>query len=133
MSIEISDILQSISGVFIVSLLWGLSNPLLKRGSAGIEKIKKTDSKLWNTLYEFWFLFSNLNYLIPFLVNMSGSVMFYMMLANYDVSIVAPVANTMTLVVSTLFGQFLGEEGINRYTYFGILLVMLGVYLCATQ
>ena len=78
----ISDLVQSVAGIFLVSIIWGVSNPFIKKGSEGIERVDKSSNKLLNTLYEFWFLFTRPSYVIPFAINMSGSVLFYFLLAN---------------------------------------------------
>lgn len=39
----------------MVAVCWGGTNPLLKRGSAGIESVRH-ESKLIQSLAEFWYL-----------------------------------------------------------------------------
>ena len=67
--------------ILISALLWGATNPFIRIASAGIEKIH-ADTFFQKTLLELRFLFTNFNYLIPFLLNQAGSVFFYIALAN---------------------------------------------------
>jgi len=67
--------------IIISALLWGATNPFIRKASVGIEKIH-ADTFFTKTLLELKFLFTNLNYLIPFLLNQTGSVFFYVALAN---------------------------------------------------
>jgi hypothetical protein len=78
--------------LLLTAAVWGVTNPLIKRGSKGIEKVEASS---WPRRFakEMWFLVCRpqvrgfyggvwvLNctvcqYTIPFLLNMSGSVLF---------------------------------------------------------
>ncbi|XP_005477203.1 transmembrane protein 234 isoform X2 [Oreochromis niloticus] len=95
--------------LLLVSVLWGCTNPFLKRGTEGIENVTKT-SKVAQLLAELRFLFLNIKYLVPFLLNQSGSVVYYYTLSTTELSFAVPVANSLTLLCTLLTGKFLGEE-----------------------
>ncbi|XP_016388747.1 transmembrane protein 234 isoform X3 [Sinocyclocheilus rhinocerous] len=67
--------------LLLVAMLWGGTNPFLKKGTEGIEGVQK-DNKLLQFLAEIKFLFLNMKYLVPFLLNQSGSLVFYFTLAS---------------------------------------------------
>ena len=46
--------------VIVSSLLWGITNPFIKKGSSGLEQIK-ADNFLTKTFLELKFLFTNYN------------------------------------------------------------------------
>jgi hypothetical protein len=46
--------------VIASSLLWGITNPFIRKGSAGLESIE-ADSYIKKTILELKFLFTNLN------------------------------------------------------------------------
>lgn len=50
--------LEQAGFLLLASLLWGGTNPFMKRGSKGISTIKKYDNTILQILYEFWFLFT---------------------------------------------------------------------------
>lgn len=47
--------MSSVLSLITVAILWGATNPFIRKGSVGIEKIK-CDSKVQQTLKEFIFL-----------------------------------------------------------------------------
>ncbi|XP_035666364.1 transmembrane protein 234-like isoform X2 [Branchiostoma floridae] len=113
----------------VVSVFWGATNPLLKRGSVGIEKIKK-DSAILQFFAELQFMVFNIKYLVPFIINQCGSVVYYLTLASADISLAVPITNSLTFLFTTLTGSLLGEKVGNRDTVLGMVLVLFGVFLC---
>jgi len=91
--------------------------------------VEKSKNRVVNFLYEFMFLFSRPLYVGSFCLNMVGSVLFYVSLSSHEVSQTVPIANTLTIVISTIVGKLLGEEGDNLNTYMGMALVMIGLAL----
>ncbi|XP_040917475.1 transmembrane protein 234 isoform X2 [Toxotes jaculatrix] len=65
----------------LVSVLWGCTNPFLKRGTEGIENVTNTN-RVSQLLAEVKFLFLNIKYLVPFLLNQSGSLVYYYTLST---------------------------------------------------
>lgn len=113
----------------IVSLLWGSTNPLIRQGSKGIEDIHRP-SRIGQFFAEVFFLVSNWRYLIPFLLNQCGSVVYYLTLASADLSVAVPITNSLTMIITTLTGKLLGEDNINAGTFLGMMLVVSGVSIC---
>ncbi|RNA02988.1 transmembrane protein -like [Brachionus plicatilis] len=108
--------------VIASSLLWGITNPFIRKGSIGLEKIK-ADNFVTKSYLEFKYLFTNLNvnillsklfrYLVPFILNQIGSILFYIALASANLSLVVPITNSLTLLFTTIAGIALGEETLN--------------------
>ncbi|KOC69795.1 Transmembrane protein 234 like protein, partial [Habropoda laboriosa] len=69
-------------------------------------------------------------YIIPFIINQSGSVLYFLILSNTDISLAVPVTNSLTFVITAITGWILGEEKIHRNTYIGMVLIMIGTVLC---
>jgi hypothetical protein len=97
--------------LFATSLIWGITNPILKRNS------KLKDEKEGFKLFQ---IFSNLQFLIPQLVNLSGSVLFFLVLSKIgefkikftiEIIIAVPVVNSLTFMVTEMTSIFiLGEK-----------------------
>uniref|UniRef100_A0A8C3ER99 Uncharacterized protein n=1 Tax=Corvus moneduloides TaxID=1196302 RepID=A0A8C3ER99_CORMO len=51
-----------------------------------------------------------LQYLVPFLLNQGGSLLFYLTLASTDLSLAVPLCNSLALVVTLVTGKILGED-----------------------
>lgn len=113
----------------MVALLWGATNPFLKRGGEGIEKIKK-DGVIQQFLAEVLFLVFNWKYMLPFVLNQSGSVLFYLTLASVDITLAVPITNSLTFICTGISGKLIGEKFGNKETYLGITLVLTGIATC---
>lgn len=83
--------------LLVVALLWGISNPMMKRGmdritechvlisagGEGVTKMAKSDqSHLKNFIMEYYYLFTRPLYVLSFTLNMCGSALFYYSLSN---------------------------------------------------
>ncbi|XP_070556003.1 transmembrane protein 234 homolog [Ptychodera flava] len=112
----------------VVAFLWGATNPLIKQGSAGIDKIQKSNA-VWQFVAEIIFLATNWKYIVPFLINQSGSLVYYLTLASADLSLAVPVTNSLTFIFTTLTGKLLGENIGNKETYIGMVFVVADVSL----
>ena len=68
---------------------------------------------------------------LPYLLNQSGSILYYKLLATSDLSLSVPVCNALALVFSSATSFLLGER-VDRplAALFGSLLVTLGVAIC---
>ncbi|XP_019743765.1 transmembrane protein 234 isoform X1 [Hippocampus comes] len=115
--------------LLLVSVLWGCTNPFLKKGTEGIEHVSKS-SKVAQFLAELKFLFLNLKYLIPFVLNQSGSLVYYYTLSTTDLSLAVPVSNSLTFLWTLLTGKLLCEDFGGKQAVAGMLLTMVGVTLC---
>uniref|UniRef100_A0A671VBE8 Transmembrane protein 234 n=1 Tax=Sparus aurata TaxID=8175 RepID=A0A671VBE8_SPAAU len=120
---------RELLSLLLVSVLWGCTNPLLKRGTEGIENVTET-SRVSQLLAELKFLFLNLKYLVPFLLNQSGSLVYYYTLSTTDLSLAVPVANSLTFLCTLLTGKALGEEFGGKQAVAGMFLTMAGITLC---
>lgn len=118
----------------VVALLWGCTNPLMKQGSAGVETVStsstsstSTPNLFRRTISELLYLVSNWRYTVPFLINQSGSVLYYWALSSTTLSVAVPLTNSLTLVITVLVGKLLGEKSQGSLLYLGIILVFIGI------
>uniref|UniRef100_A0A8C3UK80 Transmembrane protein 234 n=3 Tax=Catharus TaxID=9184 RepID=A0A8C3UK80_CATUS len=113
----------------VVAALWGGSGPFLRAGAAGMEQLRGR-GRLGQLLAELRFLSLNPKYLVPFLLNQAGSLLFYLTLASTDLSLAVPLCNSLALVVTLVTGKILGEDIGGKRAVAGMLLTVLGVSLC---
>lgn len=118
--------MQSLLSLIGVGVLWGATNPFLKRTSKGIENVK-ADNAFSQFIQEIVFLFSNWKYMVTFLLNQSGSVLYYFSLQSTDLTVAVPVSNSSTFVWTALVGWWLGEDKPKWSTIMGALFVTIGV------
>lgn len=117
--------LWSIVVAWIVGILWGTTNPLIKRGSEKV-KVLHGESSLLKHL-------TTPSFIIPNLINKSGSALFVLLLGqeSSDLSRVAPLANGIDLGFTALTDIALGESFQLIYLIPGLALLFIGVILCS--
>lgn len=92
-----------------VGLLWGCTNPFIRLGSEGIDKIN-TGSSSKNMLLELKTIAGRLKYWLPFLLNQLGSVLYVWTLQFCNIIVAVPVANSLTFAFTAITGYLLGEK-----------------------
>ncbi|XP_037811465.1 transmembrane protein 234 homolog [Lucilia sericata] len=115
----------NILSLLAVGLLWGCTNPFIKLGSQGIEKIN-TGSSAKNLWLEMKTIVWRLKYWIPFLLNQSGSVLYVWTLQTCNITVAVPVANSLTFAFTAITGYMLGEKIPGKNIIVGTLLVCIG-------
>ncbi|RLU26945.1 hypothetical protein DMN91_000744 [Ooceraea biroi] len=120
---------DSVIYLCLVAVLWGATNPFIKRGARGLEDVKASSASR-RLIKELVFLVTKLEYILPFILNQCGSVLYFLTLQSTDISLAVPVSNSLTFVFTAITGWFLGEEKVHRNTYLGMILVLCGTTLC---
>ncbi|XP_028743485.1 transmembrane protein 234 isoform X2 [Peromyscus leucopus] len=123
--------LGQVLALVLVAALWGGTQPLLKRASAGLQQVHE---KTWarQLLQEMKTLFLNTEYLMPFLLNQSGSLLYYLTLASTDLTLAVPICNSLAIVFTLIVGKVLGED-IGGKPVAGMVLTVTGITLCITS
>lgn len=112
-----------------VGFLWGATNPLIKRGSVGIDRIK-ADNKILKFLLELKFMITEWRYIVPFLLNQCGSVLFVFLLQKSELSMAVPISNSCSFLFTALVAILLGEQKPSRNAFIGMFLISLGISIC---
>lgn len=135
----------------VVGMLWGCTNPLIKHGSSGVASELSNSAKedgssssngnssaekngkkgvVGTALKDVLFLLSRWRYVVPFLVNQLGSVVFFWRLSGSDMSLVSPVANGLAFFFTALTDMAFFHARVTAKAVLGSILVVLGVALC---
>lgn len=119
----------------LVGLLWGVTNPFVKRGSGKVdERVKRFASGSPAFSQQLWIWLTTPSFLVPQLLNQSGSILFvYLLGSGGDISTIVPAANACSLLFNALADLALGEPFQLPQLGLGTLLVAFGVYLCGTS
>ncbi|XP_055531379.1 uncharacterized protein LOC129722150 isoform X3 [Wyeomyia smithii] len=99
----------SLSMIVLVALFWGATNPFIRRGSLGYNNLK-SPTKLGQLWLELCFLLSRWQYLLPLALNQFGSVIYVFALQRSELSLVVPMANSLTFVFTAITARLLGEQ-----------------------
>ncbi|XP_028615834.1 transmembrane protein 234 isoform X2 [Grammomys surdaster] len=123
--------LGQVLALVLVAALWGGTQPLLKRASSGLQQVHE---QTWarQLLQEMKTLFSNTEYLMPFLLNQSGSLLYYLTLASTDLTLAVPICNSLAIVFTLMVGKVLGED-VGGKAVAGMVLTVTGITLCITS
>uniref|UniRef100_A0A8B9S467 Transmembrane protein 234 n=1 Tax=Apteryx owenii TaxID=8824 RepID=A0A8B9S467_APTOW len=97
------------AALVLVAVLWGSTGPFLRTGAAGLEQVQG-QGRLRQLLAEIRFLGLNYKYVVPFLLNQCGSLLFYLTLASTDLSLAVPLCNSLALIATLVTGKILGED-----------------------
>lgn len=85
-STSASSIFQTALGFIMVALCLGGTNPFIRNGSQGlreaIDRLPKNTSKIGKTAAEWKFLLTRWKYVVPLVLNLSGSVVYYYFLGK---------------------------------------------------
>ncbi|MED6137919.1 hypothetical protein PIB30_069524 [Stylosanthes scabra] len=123
-----------------VGLVWGATNAIMRRGALiwdqALKSTPKPDpnSKLYQralfSLRNWLKLLSIWQYSIPFLVNLSASVTFFVILSHAPLSLAVPVTNATTFAATAIFGILLGERTHLPRAFLGTAFIVSGLFLC---
>jgi len=113
-----------------VALIWGITNPFIKKGTEGVEKVQ-APGFIQRITKEVLFFICNWKYTLPWILNQSGSILYYWTLSTSKLSLVVPVTNALTLAITVVAGRLLGESAGGPLLYLGVGLVFAGVTLCS--
>ena len=116
----------SIAVAWLVGLLWGITNPLVKKGSEAAGHLHGKKNSIFAHL-------KTPSFIIPQLINQSGSILFILLLGqeSADLSRVATLSNAVNLGSTALAEIALGESFQLQYLIPGLFLLLIGVVLCS--
>lgn len=75
--------------LIVTAVIWGATNPFIKLGTLELDRLKQSrkyqnSMKFSQILQELQCLVSNLKFLIPFVLNLFGSILYYKALALHS-------------------------------------------------
>lgn len=115
----------------VVAAIWGCTNPLLKAGNEATATVAKSGNAVGDALKQIAATLLNWRFSIPFLVNQSGSLVYYYLLGSTEISMAVPIVNSLTFVFTALAAAALGERAqLNWSTVAGSAMIAAGVGIC---
>lgn len=69
-------------------------------------------------------------YAIPFLINVTGSVWFFLLIGQAELSLTVPIVNSLAFLFTVLGEWFAEGKIITKDTWVGMALVLTGIGLC---
>ena len=114
----------------LVSLLWGCTNPFMREGSKPNDTDNSSRKDNQNYIMKLINFVKNWKFLIPFLLNQSGSILYMKSLGDYPISITVPVSTALTSFFTAITAFFLGERMLNKQSILALFLIIIGTILC---
>ncbi|KAF7536846.1 hypothetical protein G7Z17_g12974 [Cylindrodendrum hubeiense] len=126
----------------LVGLAWGFTTPFIRRAArshnppahplleSSAVKASWFRTKLYGALFGVIDLLRNPRYAIPLVLNLSGSIWFFLLIGQAELSLTVPIVNTMAFLFTVLGEWFVEGKVISRDTGIGMGLMLAGIALC---
>lgn len=125
--------------IIVAALMWGVTNPFLKRFTEGFDKTEQQQQKVKNgasdggVLGDVKFLLNRPKYLLTQALNLSGTVVFNYSLSFTDVSVAAVATNALALVITCIVSAAIGDSVLKPKGMLGIVFVIVGLGFCTYE
>ncbi|XP_034825878.1 transmembrane protein 234 homolog isoform X1 [Maniola hyperantus] len=114
----------------LTGMLWGCTNPFIRQGTRGLRKVK-ADTKFGQACAEVTFLLGNWKYVLPWMVNQVGSLVYLVAVQRVPLSLAVPAANSLAFAFTALTGAAVGcEQPLDSGSILGIVFIGVGTALC---
>uniref|UniRef100_A0A7E4VTL3 Transmembrane protein 234 homolog n=1 Tax=Panagrellus redivivus TaxID=6233 RepID=A0A7E4VTL3_PANRE len=129
-SIELSTIFDpQMFAIIGVSLLWGITNPFIARGTKSATR-PPPDTAIWlRPLLELHCFVSNWRFALPFVLNQLASLLFMALVVNLPLTFTVVSVNSLTFLITAITGVYIGEGKLSAHTIVGCILVLVGVII----
>ncbi|KAF4981294.1 hypothetical protein FZEAL_2871 [Fusarium zealandicum] len=126
----------------LVGLAWGFTTPFIRRAARShnppahpvLESPAVRDSWLKSKIYGGFFaavdLLRNPRYAIPLVLNLTGSVWFFLLIGQAELSLTVPIVNTLAFLFTVLGDWYVDGKVISKNTGAGMGLMLVGIALC---
>jgi len=126
----------------LVGLAWGFTTPFIRRAArthnppahATLDDPAVKNSWIKSKVYGVFFtvidLLRNPRYAVPLLLNLTGSVWFFLLIGQAELSLTVPIVNTMAFLFTVVGEWYVEKKVISRDTAIGMALSLVGIGLC---
>ncbi|EOO02896.1 putative integral membrane protein [Phaeoacremonium minimum UCRPA7] len=134
--------LNYIAGFLMVGMAWGLTTPFIRRAAKDhrppphplLDSPAVRASWLRARAYGAFFavvdLLRNPRYAVPLLLNLTGSVWFFLLIGKAELSLTVPIVNTLAFLFTVVGEWWVEKKVISRNTLMGMILSISGIALC---
>ncbi|KAH9833953.1 integral membrane protein [Teratosphaeria destructans] len=127
----------------LVGAAWGLTTPFMRRAAVKRNEAPQPERpvladssgsgirrKAWGVIYAVVDLLKNPAYAVPLLLNITGSVWFFILVGQAELSLTVPITNSLAFLFTVLGEWYAEGKVISRDTWIGMTFVLGGVALC---
>ncbi|KAG7113283.1 Transmembrane protein like [Verticillium longisporum] len=135
-------VINYVIGFLMVGLAWGLTTPFIRRAARDhnppahpvldTESVKSSwlKSKLYGAFFGVIDLLRNPRYAVPLLINLTGSIWFFLLIGQAELSLTVPIVNTLAFLFTVIGEWWVEKKVISRDTAIGMVLSLAGIGLC---
>lgn len=117
----------------LVAMVWGCTNPLLRRGSEVVDP-GPASTGVMATLTQLVRTLANWRFTVPFVINQSGSLLYFWLLGSTEISMAVPIVNSLTFIFTALAARMMGEQQrLTPSVIVGTALIGIGVAVCVAE
>lgn len=127
-------------GFLLVGMAWGLTTPFIRRAAINLSAHPSSSSnqsgqswiqaKISKAIWTVLNLLRTPAYAIPLVINLTGSIWFFLLVGKAELSLTVPITNSLAFLF-TVLGEWWAEgKVISRDTWIGMGFVLGGIALC---
>ncbi|KAF2403711.1 integral membrane protein [Trichodelitschia bisporula] len=134
------SLFQYVFGFLAVGVAWGFTTPFMRQAAIQHQHTKKVNvpnptgwwpkRKALTICQATYDLVQRPAYSIPLLLNLSGSLWFFLLVGQADLSLTVPITNSLAFLFTVLGEWYAEGKVISKDTWLGIALVLAGIALC---
>ncbi|KAJ3945256.1 uncharacterized protein N0V96_005282 [Colletotrichum fioriniae] len=87
-------------------------------------------SRVYGAFFGVVDLLRNPRYAVPLLINLTGSVWFFLLIGQAELSLTVPIVNTLAFLFTVIGDWWVEKKVISRETLVGMVLSLSGIALC---
>ncbi|CCU78314.1 integral membrane protein [Blumeria hordei DH14] len=123
-------------GFILIGLAWGFTTPFIRRAARTHKPPPHPilDTPRSRVLYinPFWSggFAKNPKYAIPLVINLTGSIWFFLLIGQAELSLTIPITNSLAFLFTVLGDWYVDGKIISKNTWAGMALSLAGIIIC---
>ncbi|ETI24791.1 hypothetical protein G647_04161 [Cladophialophora carrionii CBS 160.54] len=124
----------------LVGVCWGFTTPFIRKAAvnytAPSHQSMTDPNRLWisrqiaKAFFTVLGLLRSPGYAIPLVINLTGSIWFFLLVGQAELSLTVPITNSLAFLFTVLGEWYAEGKLISRDTWLGMVLVCGGIGLC---
>lgn len=134
------SVFRWILGFLMVGACWGLTTPFMRKAAMNYTPPQRPSlsdphnswakRKVLGIWYAVIGVLSRPAYAVPLLLNVTGSVWFFILIGKAELSLTVPITNSLAFLFTVLGEWWAEKKVISRDTWIGMAFVLGGIGLC---
>ncbi|KAL3424400.1 integral membrane protein [Phlyctema vagabunda] len=136
------SIFRYVIGFLMIGIAWGFTTPFIRAAArthqpaehAVLQQPAIANSWLKSRIYGAFFgvidLLRNPRYAVPLVINLTGSIWFFLLIGQAELSLTVPITNSLAFLFTVAGEWWVERKVISRDTWIGMTLSLSGIALC---